>query len=66
MLISILKRGNDLFYAKRYKEAIAAYTKAIELDPENGEYYDCRSDCYTELGDDDSALDDLVRGLEYG
>jgi len=60
------EKGNDLFYDKRYQEALAAYTKAIEMDPENGEYYEARSDCHGELGDEDSALDDLVRGMELG
>lgn len=60
------EKGNDLFYERRYQEALAAYTRAIELDPENGEYYDARSDCHGELGDEDSALDDLVRGMELG
>jgi tetratricopeptide (TPR) repeat protein len=58
--------ADELFHEKRYQEALKMFTEAIELDPENGEYYEARSDCYAALGDEDSALDDLVRGMELG
>ena len=42
-LIFILYRwGNEAFTGKRYEEAIAFYTEAIKLDPENSIYYSNR------------------------
>ena len=37
--------GNEYLLAKKYAEAIQAYTEAIDLNPNNAIYYSNRSDC---------------------
>ena len=50
--------GNKHLQAKEYDEAIGAYTKAIELDPNDHIFYSNRSAAYLSKGDAISALDD--------
>ena len=37
------------------EKAVAEFTKAIELDPENGELYQKRGDAYQAMGDSEKA-----------
>jgi len=59
-------RGTLLFNKfKRYNEAIADFTKAIELNPK-GEYFYNRSNCYFRMGDVEKAKSDALIALQKG
>jgi tetratricopeptide (TPR) repeat protein len=59
-------RGTLLFNKfKRYNEAIADFTKAIELNPK-GEYFYKRSNCYFGMGDIVKAKSDALIALQKG
>ncbi|CAM9370835.1 unnamed protein product [Chrysoparadoxa australica] len=51
-------KGNAALQAKDYDEAIAHYTKAIELEPSNHVFYSNRSAAYLSKGDAQAALSD--------
>lgn len=46
------------------REAIACYSKAIELDPSNAQYYWNRGRAYGKMGMDDKAEKDLARAMK--
>jgi tetratricopeptide (TPR) repeat protein len=46
------------------QEAIKDYSKAIQLEPKNGEYYCHRAVSYEELGKNDDALKDFNKAIE--
>lgn len=60
------KRGDDLYKNKNYyyTEAINAYSKAIELNPNYYEAYLKRASIYVEKYDERKALEDLNRMIE--
>jgi len=59
-------RGTLLFNKfKRYNEAIADFTRAIELNPK-GEYFYNRSNCYFRMGDIVKAKSDALIALQKG
>ena len=55
--------GNAQMSAKKYDDAIAAYTDAIALDPTNAVYYSNRAAAHTSKGDHASAVADAERAL---
>jgi len=57
-------RGKTLFDMGRTQEAIADYTKAIELDPTFAEAYINRGAAYGKLGQNNLALADFNKGVE--
>ena len=52
------EEGNQLYKIKKYPEALAKYTNAIELCPENPAYYGNRSACHMMLAQYTKALED--------
>ena len=59
-------RGTLLFNKfKRYSEALADFTRAIELNPQ-GEYFYNRSNCYFRMGDIAKAKSDAMIALQKG
>lgn len=56
--------GNNCYNAEDYKEAIEYYTKAIELNPNNEDYYTDRADCYKELGKWKEAISDYSEAIK--
>jgi len=52
--------------SKKYREAVEAYTSAIELDPEKPFYYSGRAYAYISLQQDQRAADDLTTAIETG
>ena len=58
------RRGLAYSYSGRHERALANYTKAIELAPENPNPYNNRGWAYLELGRLDQALADLNHALE--
>jgi serine/threonine protein kinase len=59
-----LEVGNTYAKAERYKDAIAAYTRAIELDPNYATAYNNRGDTYEDLRQFQQALADYNRAIE--
>jgi tetratricopeptide (TPR) repeat protein len=49
---------------KRYDEALADYTRAIELDPSDAEFFGSRGQAYQAIGRYDEALADFNRAIE--
>ncbi|KAG2117933.1 TPR-like protein [Suillus discolor] len=56
--------GNTHMTAKKYDEAIDAYTKAIALDSVNPVYYSNRAAAYASKGDHASAILDSEKAIE--
>jgi chaperonin cofactor prefoldin len=52
--------GNKAYLSKQYDEAIARYSEAIALDPDNHIYYSNRSACHGAKGDWASAAEDAT------
>lgn len=50
--------------AKKYDEAIAAYSKATQLDPTNPVYYSNRAAAHSSVEDHDSAINDAKKAAE--
>jgi molecular chaperone DnaK (HSP70) len=57
-------RGNAAFKAKNYLEAVANFSKAIELDPEEITYYSNRSAAYLKNTEFAEALTDAEKCVE--
>lgn len=55
--------GNALMSNKKYDEAIAAYDKAIALDPTNAVYYSNRAAAHSSKGDHLSAVGDAEKAI---
>ena len=56
-------KGNDSLAAKRYEDAIEAYTKAIELNPSAAVYYCNRAAAYSSLNMHQDAVEDARRAV---
>lgn len=57
-------KGNAAMSALKYDEAIAHYTEAINLDPNNYLYYSNRSAAYANIGKFQEALSDGEKTVE--
>jgi|GEM_PF-1620018 len=58
------QRGWSYSQKKDYENAIADYSKWIELKPQEADAYNTRGDAYMNFGNYQSALADLKKGLE--
>ena len=58
------EEGNQLYKAKKYQEAIAKYSCAIELCPENPAYYGNRAACQMMLSQYNKALEDAKTSVQ--
>lgn len=58
------ERGNELFKAGKFKEAIAEYSDAIKRDPECAAYYSNRAAALTKVMDVSGAMADCDRCLK--
>ena len=58
-----INRGDDLFAATEYAEAINEYTDAIEIDPEHSAAYNSRGFAYYEWGRYDKAIADYDKAI---
>jgi tetratricopeptide (TPR) repeat protein len=54
-------RGEAYLELKKYPEAVADFTKAIELDPKNVIAYDNRGKAYKALGKTKEAEEDFAK-----
>eukprot|EP01102_Stenamoeba_stenopodia_P008827 TRINITY_DN2583_c0_g1_i2.p2 TRINITY_DN2583_c0_g1~~TRINITY_DN2583_c0_g1_i2.p2 ORF type:complete len:423 (-),score=115.06 TRINITY_DN2583_c0_g1_i2:26-1294(-) len=57
------EKGNALFSQKQYKEAIEAYTKSIELDPDNTIYWSNRALAHLNLSNYRATIDDCSKAI---
>jgi tetratricopeptide (TPR) repeat protein len=56
--------GLDLLIQQKFDQAIAAFTKAIELDPKYADAYNRRGDAYNQNKNSGSAIVDLTKAIE--
>ncbi|MGE3991293.1 tetratricopeptide repeat protein [Pseudorhodoplanes sp.] len=59
-------RGNAHFSQGRGDEAIADYTKAIELAPKNPAHFSRRANAFFEKGDNERAIADYTSAIKFG
>lgn len=60
--VEFKNKGNAAYKAKNFEEAIAAYDKAIELDPSDSTFVNNKAAVYLEMGEIDTCLE-LVQGI---
>jgi tetratricopeptide (TPR) repeat protein len=60
-----LDLANALYWSRRYEQAVAAYRKALELDPAYGGALNQLAYCYLEMGRHDPAADCLRTYARY-
>jgi small glutamine-rich tetratricopeptide repeat-containing protein alpha len=56
--------GNSQMSAKKYDDAIASYTRAVELDPTNAVFYSNRAAAHISKQDYNSAIADAEKAIE--
>jgi len=61
---NIIWLGRRLGYVHRYHDAIDAFTKGVELYPEDARFYRFRGHRYISVRDFDKAVSDLAKGAE--
>jgi tetratricopeptide (TPR) repeat protein len=59
-----LDKGNQYFNDEKWEEAIAEYTAAIEIDPDNAEAYANRGVSYAEKGNYELSIVDYNKAIE--
>ena len=59
-----LDKGNRHLVQGQFDEAIAAYTKVIQLDPESVTAYSNRGEAYYAIGEYDKAIADYTKAIE--
>ncbi|XP_047070526.1 ankyrin repeat, PH and SEC7 domain containing protein secG-like isoform X2 [Lolium rigidum] len=55
---ALKKQGDAAFEENDYADALALYTKAMEIDPDDSTLYAKRSLCWLHMSEEDKALDD--------
>ena len=58
------EKGNELFKAQKYPEAVEQYTEAIARNPDDHRVYSNRAACYTKLAAFNEALKDADKCIE--
>lgn len=58
------EKGNALFKAGKFAEAMQHYNEAVKRDPSNHIYYSNRAACYTKLGEFPLGLKDCEKSIE--
>jgi tetratricopeptide (TPR) repeat protein len=59
------KAGKEFVEAKKYTDAIAQFSKAIDLEPKKTEYYMLRAGAYEKGGDLANAYEDIKRAMVF-
>lgn len=60
-----LEKGNNFYFRKDFQNAVAAYTNAINIQPNFAEAYNNRGNCYVFLKQFQPALRDLQTAINY-
>ncbi|MCP9612100.1 tetratricopeptide repeat protein [Coprobacter tertius] len=60
----LLKLINYYIYSDQAQRAIAYLDKALETDPQNAEYWKVKGSLYSELKDDDKAIECMKKAIE--
>lgn len=55
--------GNERLSNKKFQEAIASYSKAIELNATNAIYYSNRAAAYSHIGQHHRAIEDCKQAI---
>ena len=58
--------GDAYFALREYDQAVRAYTKAIEINPRDGEAYYFRGNVYHNKGEHDKAWEDVHKAQRLG
>ncbi len=58
------ERGNQIYRSGQYSQALALYSKAIELAPDVGAYYGNRAACWSRLQQYPRVIDDCTEALK--
>src|SRR5689334_16324884 len=58
------QKGNELFDQKQYDQAIAEFTKAIQADPKQGQFYTNRGFAYMHMNKLTEAVNDFTKAIE--
>gem|GEM_PF-779744 len=66
MALGQVEGGRKLYYGKNYKEAIRAFTRAIELKPNFAIAYYNRAICHYKINNNEAAKKDLKRASSMG
>ena len=61
---SMKERGNQVYRSGQYSQAVALYSKAIELAPDVGAYYGNRAACWSMLQQYPRVIDDCTEALK--
>jgi len=56
--------GNKAFLESRFQDAVDAFTKAIEINPNDNVFYSNRSGAYASMNKLDEALEDAVKCIQ--
>lgn len=62
--VDYVRQGEAYFAKGEFQKAVAAFTRAIELDPTDPMLYDARGNGFTNLGDSDAARIDYRKAIE--
>lgn len=65
-LTAYLNRGLCNYYLKNYNEVILYFSKAIEIESCNGEYYNSRAEIYFKINEDEKVCSDFERARILG
>ncbi|MBN8634718.1 MAG: tetratricopeptide repeat protein [Anaerolineae bacterium] len=63
---AVLEQAQAAIDAEEWDTAVALYTTALEIDPENGDAYFFRGYAYYFLGSNEDALSDFNNALQFG
>ncbi|CAE7558563.1 HOP3, partial [Symbiodinium microadriaticum] len=64
--VAAKERGNALYKAKQFSEALAAYDEAIALDPSAISFLSNKAAVYIEMGELDRAIEQCQEAIDFG
>lgn len=64
--IKAKEQGNELYKQRKFDEALNAYSKAIELDPNDITFYTNKAAVYFEMNDYEKCISECEKAIEVG